>query len=68
MVVETLKPVRKNPRCYFCKQEVTQDFYCYGCGEFICEECEIAPFNPPCGEHSVKDHKIPVEERTCESM
>lgn len=55
MTTETLKPVMKKPRCYFCKREVTEMDYCYGCGEYVCQECTGE--DPPGGKHKVEDHK-----------
>lgn len=42
-------------KCYFCGKEVNGEFYCFGCGEFICDECECD--DPPFGRHSIEDHK-----------
>lgn len=51
------------PRCYFCKAEVTECDFCYGCGQYVCEECEEYPVEDrPCGKHKVEDHRK-VDER-----
>lgn len=48
------------PNCHFCKREVGEECFCYGCEEYICDECyevELA------GEkHSVEDHKYKTDE------
>lgn len=36
-----------------CKNEVTDDHECFGCGFFICEPCDL---NHPMGPHDVIDH------------
>ena len=42
------------PKCYFCGKEVTEDDYCYGCKEYVCEECNETD---PWGSHDVEDHQ-----------
>ena len=42
------------PRCYFCKKVAGEDDYCYGCGEYICENCYGYP---PSGRHDVAQHQ-----------
>jgi len=42
-------------KCYFCGKEVDGMFYCFGCGEFICSDCEGD--DSPFGRHSIEDHK-----------
>jgi len=34
-------------RCYKCNIEVGKEFYCHGCGEFICDgpACETPPWS-----------------------
>lgn len=56
MTVETLdeRLVRKKPRCYFCNREVSEEDYCYGCREYICDDCDEMI---PVGRHKVEDHK-----------
>jgi len=43
------------PKCYFCKKEVSDDYYCYGCDEYVCDDCDK---EPELGEdHEVEDHR-----------
>ena len=51
-MVET---VTESGRCYFCKREVDAGSYCYGCKEYVCEDCDNA--YDLMGEHHVEDHK-----------
>jgi hypothetical protein len=44
------------PKCYFCKTPVTEDEYCYGCGEYVCDDCGLS-MNPPFGKHPVEAHQ-----------
>lgn len=46
--------VEESGNCHFCGKEVDSDFYCYGCGEYVCEECDE---KEPWGPHSIEDHK-----------
>jgi len=42
-------------KCYFCGKEVDNEFYCYGCEHYICEEhlgCDA-----PMGKHDVEEHR-----------
>lgn len=41
-------------KCYFCHKEVSDDNYCYGCGEYICDSCDN---DIQVGDHEVEDHK-----------
>jgi hypothetical protein len=41
--------------CYFCGAEVSGEFYCFGCKEFVCDNCESE--SPPMGPHDVSEHK-----------
>jgi len=45
-------------RCYLCgkilTEEVCDDSYCCGCGEYICDDCDETE---PMGNHSPEDHK-----------
>ncbi len=36
-------------RCYFCEKKVGGAQFCYGCGFWVCDECD--------GEHPVGNHK-----------
>ena len=42
--------------CYFCNQKVGSAFYCFGCGKFICFDCENH-VNPPMGKHKINEHR-----------
>jgi len=42
-------------KCYFCGKEVDDEFYCYGCKEYICED--HLGYDPPMGEHHPEDHE-----------
>jgi hypothetical protein len=40
--------------CALChKPNVTQESYCFGCGELICDECDRSP---PLGRHAKEAH------------
>jgi len=41
--------------CYFCRKEVNGWVYCFGCKEFICNDCNKNP--EACGKHDVSEHK-----------
>ncbi len=50
--------VTENGNCHFCGREVTSDDYCYGCGHYVCEECDdYEAMDRPSGTHNVEDHK-----------
>lgn len=40
--------------CYFCGKKVDDGSFCYGCGHFVCIECDETG---PLGAHKVEDHK-----------
>ena len=40
-------------RCYFCGKKVGEEYFCYGCGWFVCSECDG---ERPLGKHKVGDH------------
>lgn len=46
-------------RCYFCDCEVTEDDYCSGCGEYICETCDETG---AMGDHEPEHHQEIDEE------
>lgn len=46
---------KKKKVCIFCGKDVTDDEYCYGCKEYVCEDCDNR--SVPFGEHSVRDHE-----------
>lgn len=41
--------------CYFCGKEVNGGVYCFGCREFVCQDC--IGEDPPMGKHDVSEHK-----------
>jgi hypothetical protein len=41
-------------KCYFCDREVTEDDFCLGCENYICNLCDE---NEVAGDHTVEDHK-----------
>ncbi|MBA7520393.1 hypothetical protein ES705_12489 [subsurface metagenome] len=52
--------VEKSGECYFCRKEVTSEYYCYGCKHYVCEDCEdYDTFDRPSGLHKAEDHKKP---------
>lgn len=58
MIAAAEKPEDVKGKCYFCGKEVDGEMFCYGCNEFVCEDCE--DFNMedrPSGNHRVQDHK-----------
>lgn len=51
-----LKPAEQpqpEHQCYFCKEPVENETFCFGCGIFVCESCNTAM---PMGSHSPEDH------------
>ena len=52
-----VKRVREatEPKCYFCGKPCDKEDYCFGCGEYVCSNCdETSPF----GSHDVEEHRI----------
>ena len=49
--------VPEKGNCWFCGKEVGGEFFCYGCDEFVCEECDTDPFSLPFGGHIVENHQ-----------
>lgn len=50
--------------CYFCKKPTDGDHYCFGCGEYICDECEL-PWSLASAighGHRPEDHRIDPDE------
>ncbi len=43
-------------KCYFCNKPTTQEDFCYGCQQYICEECNTNA-DLPFGKHKVEDHQ-----------
>lgn len=44
----------KPKECYFCHTPCTDDQYCFGCGEYVCLNCNHFE---GMGNHDVEDHK-----------
>lgn len=44
------------PKCYFCHKEVSEDDYCFGCDDYVCEKCDENQ-TKAVGDHLVEDHK-----------
>jgi len=40
--------------CHFCGKKVTEDEYCFGCGNYVCSCCDK---NEPFGDHKVEEHR-----------
>lgn len=51
--------------CFFCEKRFTDkgldpdDYYCYGCHEYVCDACELNA--ALCGPHDVMDHAEETE-------
>lgn len=45
------------PKCHFCKKEIDDNSFCYGCNSYVCDECDQ---EEPVGQHDVEDHRSPV--------
>lgn len=45
------------PKCFRCATDLTDYHLCYGCKEYICDDCE-PNFSNSIGEHTVWDHFI----------
>lgn len=43
--------------CHFCEEPCNQDDYCYGCREFICNQCDKRDMELPFEPHDVEKHK-----------
>lgn len=49
--------------CRFCGVELDNDYFCSGCGEFICDDCDVSCGEIPFGGHDPFEHRIsPGEE------
>jgi len=42
-------------KCAGCGKACGRDAYCYGCHEFVCEDCSVN-YDPPWGKHDVGVH------------
>lgn len=40
--------------CYFCGKELDEDYECFGCGSYVCDDCDETM---PIGTHFVEDHR-----------
>lgn len=54
-IKEKKKRKPKEMECWFCGKAVTKDFYCYGCRQYICGECDTG--NPDFGKHKPEEHR-----------
>lgn len=43
-------------KCFKCQRTVTQDDHCWGCREYVCEECNVGGLRVPWGGHNVDAH------------
>lgn len=49
-------PLVKPPgKCYFCPKIVDGGNYCFGCGQYVCDECDHQSLGAM-GKHPVEDH------------
>ena len=46
--------MKVNMVCAICGDDVEPEDFCYGCREYICEECDN---HPPACDHTLDDHK-----------
>lgn len=55
MIIDRADPEEENPFCFLCKcaiPEPVKDYYCSGCGQFICGD----HLGDPWGQHEPEDH------------
>ena len=45
-------------KCAICKKPTTEDDHCFGCGEYVCGECDETE---PTGRHSLSDHNATTD-------
>lgn len=43
----------ESPKCKVCGVDVTEDCFCSGCNNYVCEDCDLAT---PVGIHDLEDH------------
>lgn len=43
-----------NPRCFNCNEPVPRGSFCFGCKEFVCDECDVN--HDVWGGHSPEAH------------
>jgi len=48
-------------QCFLCEKDVSDGDFCYGCKEYICDDCS-GGFNAPMGSHSPDDHEDACDE------
>lgn len=41
--------------CFNCSAPLDDDYFCYGCEEFVCDECNVSG---AWGDHTAEDHLI----------
>ena len=54
---ENLNPKKPEGECYFCHKQTTDWDFCYGCEQYICDECVGNVDLAPMGKHHVSEHK-----------
>ncbi len=63
----TIKDIPESGECYRCSAVVSNDFYCFGCKEFVCDatECEGNINNSLAATtgygHTPEDHFVETE-------
>lgn len=58
MSVKDLKP----KKCFKCKKELNEDYFCSGCQDYICDECDVN-YNIPFGGHPKELHLVePIDD------
>lgn len=55
MTAKKKKSTKMKGNCHFCGKAVDEDSYCWGCGHFVCMDCDESG---PMGSHSIDDHKL----------
>jgi len=44
------------PECYLCGGEVSEADFCWGCNEYVCQNCDDDG-DFPIGDHKPEDHE-----------
>ena len=52
--MRTIETQKVPGRCYFCGQQLTEISFCHGCGEWVCDDCDL---DSPTGRHDVEEHR-----------
>jgi len=47
----------KKAGCFFCGAPCTDEDYCHGCKESICDKCDEMGIELDFGPHSVEEHR-----------